>query len=95
MPTKNQWFHQVLFGGYKDSEVGGKKIASNAVREAIKEGKLSPLPLSKVDGKEMRLAWHTKGMCKPGQCPREYDHVEYSEQEYAQLTQWYKDNYPK
>ena len=59
MPTKNQWFHQVLFGEYKDREVGGKKIASRAVREAIREGKLPPLPLSKVEGKEMCLASHT------------------------------------
>ena len=95
MPTKNQWFHQVLFGEYKDREIRGKKIASRAVREAIKEGKLPSLPLSKVDGKEMCLAWHTKGMCNLGQCPRECNHVEYSEQEYASLTQWRKDNYPK
>ena len=95
MPTKKQWFHQVLFGNYRDREVGGKRLASRAVRDAIKEAKLPPLPLSKVDGKEMCLAWHTTGMCNPGQCPRECDHVEYSEQEYAPLTQWCKDNYPK
>ena len=56
MPTKNQWFHQVLFGIYKDREVGGKKIASRAVRDTIKEGKLPTIPLSEVDGKEMCLA---------------------------------------
>ena len=55
MPTKNQWFQQVLFGEYTDREVGGKKIASRTVCESIKEGKLSPLPLSKVGGKEMCL----------------------------------------
>ena len=95
MPTKNQWFHQVLFGIYKDREVGGKKIASRAVRGTIKERKLPPLPLSKVDGKEICLAWHMKGMCNQGKCPRECDHVEYSEQEYAPLIQWCKDNFPK
>ena len=95
MLTKNQWFHQVLFGIYRDREVGGKRVASRAVRDAIKEGKLPPLLLLKVDGKEMCLAWHTQGMCNPGQCPRECDHVEYSEQEYAPLNQWCKDNYPK
>ena len=61
----------------------------------IKLGKILKLPCSKVDGKEMCLAWHTKGMRNPGQCLRECDHVEYSEQEYAPLSQWCKDNYPK
>ena len=85
----------LCYGECKDREVGGKEIASHAVHEALKEGKLPPLPLLKVEGKEMCLAWHTKGMCNPGQCPQKCDHVEYLEQEYASFTQWFKDNYPK
>ena len=95
MPTKNQWFHRFLFGEYRDKEVGGRKITSRSVRASTKLGKIPLLPLLKVDGKEMCLAWHTKVMCNPGQCSQECDHVEYSEQEYAPLSQWCKDHYPK
>ena len=42
----------------------------------------------------MRLAWHTKGMCTPGHCPRRHDHVRSTRSEYAQLHQWCKDHYP-
>ena len=92
-PQKKQWFNQVLFGKYRDRERGGRKITSHSVRELIKLKKTPQLPWSKMDGKEMCLAWHTKGMYNPGQCPRERDHVKYTEPEYAQLSQWYKDNY--
>ena len=61
----------------------------------ITAGTLPPLPLSKVDGKAMCLAWHTKGMCNPGQCPRASDHVNYSVEEYGQLSTWCKTHYPK
>ena len=84
-----------MFGECRDRTVGGRKITSRSVRKTIKLGKIPPLPLLKVDWKEMYLAWHTKGMCNPGQCPQEYDHVEYSEQEYAPLSQWCRDNYPR
>ena len=85
--TKNQWFYQALFGKYIDREVGGRRVASRSVHDLIRLGKIPKLWCSKVDGKKMCLAWHTKGMCNPGQCLRERDHVEYSEPEYALLSQ--------
>ena len=94
VPTKNMWFRSDLFGEIRDRVVAGKKVASRAVRDMISAKKLPPLPVSKVDGGPMCLAWHTKEMCNPGQCPREADHVEYSVEEYAPLCEWCRVNYP-
>ena len=94
-PMKNAGFAQTLFGEIQERMRKGKRIASRLVRDMITAGTLPPLPLSKVDGKAMCLAWHTKGMCNPGQCPRAADHVNYSVEEYGQLSTWCKTNYPK
>ena len=63
---KNAGFAQTLFGEIQERMRKGKRIASRLVRDMITAGTLPPLPLSKVDGKAMCLAWHTKGMCNPG-----------------------------
>ena len=95
LPTKNLWFCEELFGEIRDRLVAGKKVLSRAVRDLISAKKLPPLPVSKVDGKPMCLAWHTKELCNPGQCPREADHVEYTVEEYAPLCEWCRVNYPR
>ena len=94
LPTKNMWFCEGLFGEIRDRVVAGKKVASRAVRDLISAKKLPPLPVSKVDGKPMCLAWHTKEMCN-GDCPRAADHVEYTVEEYAPLCEWCRVNYPR
>ena len=94
-PVKNPGFLQTLFGEIQERMRNGKRIASRAVRDMITAGTIPPLPLSKVDGQPMCLAWHTKGMCNPGSCPRAADHVVYSVEEYAPLCGWCKTHYPK
>ena len=39
----------------------------------------------------MCLAWHTKGVCNEN-CPCAYDHVAYSEAEYAPMAAWCRDH---
>ena len=44
LPTKNQWFHQVLFVKYRDRDIGGRNITSRSVRKLIRLGKIPKLP---------------------------------------------------
>ena len=67
--THNQWFNTGLFGAYRERVVDGKRVTSHLVREMIGQGAIPQLPVSKMDGEVMCLAWHTKGMCNPGHCP--------------------------
>ena len=64
--THNRWFNTGLFGTYRERVVNGKKVTSRSVCEMVGQGTIPRLPVSKVDGEAMCLAWHTKGMCNPG-----------------------------
>ena len=55
MPTKNPWFHQVLFDEYSNREVGEKRITSRSVRNSIKDQKIPCSCFQRLTGK--RCAW--------------------------------------
>ena len=67
---------------------------SRSVRDLIKAKKIPPLPVSKMDTKEMCLVCHTKGVYNSGSCPQEVDHMENLAEEYALLCKWCKEHYP-
>ncbi len=77
----NEKFNKSLFGLYKTNPIKAK-----TVRDKVKAGTIPPLPTSIRDGtKPMCLAWHTKGVYNVN-CPCAYDHVAYSDPEYAPLV---------
>ena len=91
-----------LFGRYKRRKdpATGREYGAKAVRNKC----TTPLPLSKTgyvwkdkQGQthkgRMCLAYHVKGMCNLS-CPCKEDHVEYSEEEYKDLTKWCEECYP-
>ena len=88
----NLQFNSGLFAVFKGRGNNGK-YASRQIRYKITNGDLPALPLSKVDGKAMCLAFHVKGMCNQ-QCGRNADHVEYNGTEYAPLVEWCTEHYP-
>ncbi|KAL3826648.1 hypothetical protein ACHAXA_009089 [Cyclostephanos tholiformis] len=76
----NEGFNEALFGSYKTNA-----LKSKTVHDKVKAGTIPPLPTSTRDGaKPMCLAWHTKGVCNEN-CPCVYNHVAYSEAEYAPM----------
>ena len=87
MRVTNEEFNEALFRSYKTSAVKAK-----TVRDRVKAGTIPPLPTSTRDStKPMCLAWHTKGVCNVN-CPCSYDHIAYTDLEYAPLAAWCRDH---
>ena len=77
----NEKFNEALFRLYKTNAIKAK-----TVRDKVKAGTIPPLPTSIHDGtKPMCLAWDTKGVCNLN-CPCAYDHIAYSDPEYAPMA---------
>ena len=64
------------------------------LRRKVQNNALPALPLSRVDGLPMCLAYHTKGVCCES-CPRKPDHVAYEDTtpQYVELCGWCNANY--
>jgi hypothetical protein len=88
--ASNPHFLEGLFGEYHKLN----KVRTRQIRRKIAEKELPALPVSKVDGQPMCLAWHTKGQCNV-RCPRAVDHVAYTTEEAKELATWCASNYPK
>ncbi len=62
-------------------------VRCSDLRKKIKDNALPALPVSKVDGAPMCLAWHARGECSSN-CSRKSDHVSYTDAEYQPLVDW-------
>jgi hypothetical protein len=87
--ASNPYFWEATFGTYRKLT----SVKTRAIRRKIVEKLLPVLPLSKVDGQPMCLAWHSKGQCNV-RCPRAADHVAYTHSELGPLAAWCSVNYP-
>jgi len=87
--ASNPHFWEATFGPYRKLT----SVKTRAIRRKIVEKLLPVLPLSKVDGQPMCLAWHSKGQCNV-RCPRAADHVAYTHSELGPLAAWCSVNYP-
>jgi hypothetical protein len=86
--TNNLAFNSTLFQTYKEAPV-----TCRTVRLKIRNNELPALPISKIDGEPMCLAWHIKATCNVS-CGRKADHVPYTTEEYTPLVTWCTDNFP-
>ncbi len=77
-----------MFQRYRDMTA----VRCSAIRKKVEAGTLPALPVSKVDGEAMCLAWHVKGECNSA-CGRRADHVKYASEEYTPLATWCETNF--
>ena len=73
----------VMFQQFRDL----RSVRCNTIRQKIRDNILPALPVSKIDGNPMCLAWHVRGECNSA-CNRREDHVLYNSTEYAPLATW-------
>ena len=65
-----------------------RKVTCRVLKTRIANGKLPPLPPSKVNSNmHMCLPWHTRAQCMTN-CNSAVDHVSYTLEEYAPLLTW-------
>jgi hypothetical protein len=69
-------------------------ISCSDLRKKIAAEKIPALPVSKVDGGPMCLAWHVRAECNQA-CGRKCDHVEYASTEYTDLLTWCDANFKR
>ena len=69
-------------------------ISCSDLRKKIAAEKIPALPVSKVDGGPMCLAWHVRAECNQV-CGRKCEHVEYASTEYTDLLTWCDANFKR
>ena len=87
----NKHYNRGLFGRFMNRKdpATGKQYPAKKVRL----GATKPLPPSKTGKGPMCLAWHVKERCNEG-CPCSYDHIPYTDEEYAPMVAWCEECYP-
>ncbi len=78
------------FQPFRDSSATCRDVRSNI---GTGPNQHRPLPLSRIDGLPMCLAFHAKGVCNPN-CGRLDDHVAYTNEQYDELFAWCEECFP-